>query len=1051
MAVGQEKNLERTYIKNVLATASAAKADSLLTLKLQKLRQQKLADSLLYYITVMGYVKEKTDGLDASVTFAERLFKEVLPQLADPFYRHKAYMELAEVYDNADRAQLNHESTLKALEEAKKVKDSTLIDFGHIYYNLGIQAVYLGDHQTGKKYQIKALKYYQQQPFDIEHLFNSYNGMGIVMWNEAKMDSSYYYFNMALETLQTAKDTLPLNNFYRPAMLQSNMAVLQQARGFPEESITLSKKVIEDYEKYIAISTDVTRKRSAIRLLGSSIDNLAVFYNGIGHYQKADEIIERAFKYKKEHLDEDDTNLMISHILVAQSKISLREFEAAQAHLNAALQRIEKYHIQQPYWEASAYMTLATVQQNLGNVALAEAYYLKALPLQKQAFGETYNRDFLIESYRAAHFFATNDRPALALKIIRDTDAYIKSTHQENSLLYMNQLQAMGDVYYALDDYEKALDYGEKGLELIRAQQAKNPIDSVYVSTSTPALVLLAVKSRYKLAQNKSKDFLEGLMQQINTGLNALERRKALFTDAESFGSLLDENEDLIEFAKQIQLHLYNRTKDKKYLNNILTLHESALYSRIRSRLTNSSTRFAGLSPQLREQEIALKQQLNDALDGDNNLEQFFKHQQAWNNHIERLKQEQPSYYKLRYANLYEGLNMDRVKPKKGYTTVRYLFIEDKLYALVVTATGSDLIPLNHTEDKAAIVLPQNTMDPRQTMALLHTWYTRFWQPLEASITTQKVTIIPDRALFNISFESLLKEVPPNPDEAWQYSLIHDYIFSYNYSFLIEDQGQDKVYANGVTAFAPVFSSKLKSLYGTAGDVMEEDKDYLTLLSQPFSGDLVKELKQMMGARIFMEEEATKENFLANAKENTVLHIGTHASSNNLRPEFSQLVFAKGESPEADNILYANEIYETTMNSQLTVLTACETGKPGYKPGEGMISLAHAFNYAGSQSLLTSLWEIDEESSSSILKDFYEYIEDGNTKDVALHRAKMDYLQSHDGRLRAPQYWAGLVVMGDLSAVEVPGNGWGTWWTIGLIALLSVAVVFFVARGKNKG
>ena len=169
MAVGQEKNLERTYIKNVLATASAAKADSLLTLKLQKLRQQKLADSLLYYITVMGYVKEKTDGLDASVTFAERLFKEVLPQLADPFYRHKAYMELAEVYDNADRAQLNHESTLKALEEAKKVKDSTLIDFGHIYYNLGIQAVYLGDHQTGKKYQIKALKYYQQQLTDRQY------------------------------------------------------------------------------------------------------------------------------------------------------------------------------------------------------------------------------------------------------------------------------------------------------------------------------------------------------------------------------------------------------------------------------------------------------------------------------------------------------------------------------------------------------------------------------------------------------------------------------------------------------------------------------------------------------------------------------------------------------------------------------------------------------------------------------------------------------------------------------------------------------------------
>ena len=62
------------------------------------------------------------------------------------------------------------------------------------------------------------------------------------------------------------------------------------------------------------------------------------------------------------------------------------------------------------------------------------------------------------------------------------------------------------------------------------------------------------------------------------------------------------------------------------------------------------------------------------------------------------------------------------------------------------------------------------------------------------------------------------------------------------------------------------------------------------------------------------------------------------------------------------------------MSSNLAILTACETGKPTYQAGEGMISLAHAFNYAGSESILTSLWKIDEQSSAVIIESFYKYL-----------------------------------------------------------------------------
>ena len=74
----------------------------------------------------------------------------------------------------------------------------------------------------------------------------------------------------------------------------------------------------------------------------------------------------------------------------------------------------------------------------------------------------------------------------------------------------------------------------------------------------------------------------------------------------------------------------------------------------------------------------------------------------------------------------------------------------------------------------------------------------------------------------------------------------------------------------------------------------------------------------------------------------------------------------------------------------MAILTACETGLPSYQPGEGMISLAHAFNYAGSKSILTSLWQIDEHSSAEILDSFYGYLENGLPKDEALRNAKLD-------------------------------------------------------------
>ena len=187
--------------------------------------------------------------------------------------------------------------------------------------------------------------------------------------------------------------------------------------------------------------------------------------------------------------------------------------------------------------------------------------------------------------------------------------------------------------------------------------------------------------------------------------------------------------------------------------------------------------------------------------------------------------------------------------------------------------------------------------------------------------------------------------------------------------------------------------------------------------------------------------------FKNEANEHKIIHIGTHAQSNNVSPELSRLIFAKDVTND-DNSLYTYEIYNQNLNSNLAILTACETGKPTYQSGEGMISLAHAFNYAGSESILTSLWKIDEQASTKIIGSFYKNIKKGWSQDKALQQAKLDYIASAEGRTIAPQYWAGLVLIGDTSPIDLNTSSHFIFWVLGVLVIF--LIVFFVKREGTK-
>ncbi|MEM7370926.1 MAG: CHAT domain-containing tetratricopeptide repeat protein [Bacteroidota bacterium] len=447
---------------------------------------------------------------------------------------------------------------------------------------------------------------------------------------------------------------------------------------------------------------------------------------------------------------------------------------------------------------------------------------------------------------------------------------------------------------------------------------------------------------------------------------------------------------------------------------------------------------------------------------------EIFQTKGAYKDLIHRFEQDYPAYYQQKYQSAVLPLaDLQRTSQQSNRALIEYVFEKNTLLTFVITpdTTMFEEVPLSFSLDSAIQHLREhifsygmNPQYPSSAPSKQHQGYTelayRLYQLLlEPFMNHLKgingLTIVPDGPLGYLPFEALLTSLPESAGRFGNHPyLLHEFPISYSFSSTIQAwKTSQQIHHSSphVLAIRPEFPSN-DQMYA---DLQTLRRDGFGPLR--FSKSEVNGISQQFTTTILADSLAIKDRVQKALEDDqySIIHLATHAKSHDHQPRKAKIAFSPVNDTlmEQDFLTY-EEIFNLNLHADMVVLSACETGLGELQKGEGIMSLARAFTYAGAQSVVTTLWSVDDRSTSVLMQSFYQALKEGMSKDQAMQLAKLAYINNHDNQFAHPFFWAGPVIIGNPDPVRQKGIPSAVFW-IGLTALL-VMMIGIVARNIQR-
>ena len=727
---------------------------------------------------------------------------------------------------------------------------------------------------------------------------------------------------------------------------------------------------------------------------------------------------------------------------------------------------------------AKDYQLMANLYSYKQQFKQAVVYSKKILGIRQKLFADD-NLEIGFCMDDMARYYNNMNQPKKALPLQQAVEKiYIKNYGYKHSYVAW-AYDAEADSYGQLRQFKKAMLYNNMALQLFIPdimsdstalnRTALIPFD-IYIPDYLSSR--MEILYNHSLAENNKAERIRILKQAYELSIaenNYIRSYSDHFDSPESIATIYQRMNDYDELCADVCDDLFELTGDAKYRTGVLNFSENKRGSFLRSGILSAKTiQFSGVPDTILSREKSLKKELKSMFAKDIPQSKRDSIKMRYDAFIKMLSANYPDYYKLKYISY--TLNESQVQhwlPDASTVYAEYMIGHNNIYLMVISKSQSSLIKLKKDDSLLAQVSGLHNIlkqdDPRHYYKSAYSIYKNLVQPMEPYIKKgSKVIISADGELSTLSFEALVTR--PKPAGAGFNTA--DFLFNnYNFSYAVSAfsllnpfqkkaavKGKDKVYYS-----APGFDDNLKAKYEAFAAKMRiaPDQSYLSYLYQPFMLKLGNSLADSWNITKDEGGRATEADFKEKAPSNNVIQVGSHALLNDIDPMRSCLVFAKELSSDKnsdDGYLYSSEIYNQKLNADLVILTACETGGGKFKEGEGMMSLAYSFEYAGCKSAMMSLWPIDEKTSASITENFYKHLGKGESTGTALYNAKKDFLASAAGPMVNPFYWSGLVMLGQDQLIRLEKNdeAAGFKWAFAAAVIIAAGALSFRSVKKKQ-
>jgi CHAT domain-containing protein/Flp pilus assembly protein TadD len=640
----------------------------------------------------------------------------------------------------------------------------------------------------------------------------------------------------------------------------------------------------------------------------------------------------------------------------------------------------------------------------------------------------------------ASRFFAQAERFAAVEK--RNPQVGLANTYLE-----------WGRMYAAQHKWPEALRLAQRAIINLHRNFADSSLDALpplaNLVSQTSMLQALQAKAQWQLAAwpnhpakaLRTYGLCVSLMDSIRNGYEE-ESFKMSFTSR-----MYSVYEEAIGVAlRQGQAELAFQFADRSKANALRSALQSSLASNLlalRGAERGLRKRISDLQDQLirtdQRKAPAAWKALNDSLTVASQEYQRF---------IRQLERENPRYYQLKYASKVPTVaDLQRRILAPDQALVEYFLGEKKLFIFLVTANDfvaleRDL-PAEFHADLAQVLGDLANLregyEPQAFRNQMRYWNQQLFGPvlpqLQAAVVT-RLAIVPDGPLHKLPFDAFLDA--NGRYLVWKYALTRVHSAS--------------LLATGSPASRAGKGRPSDSLLVVA-PFADLKKDFTiafrdSLASLPYTREEADTIRHIYPASVSLSmDRAKKETFKQVYQRFGLLHLATHASANEDNPMGSYIAFyPQGNDSLKQWRLYAPEVYEMDFSStSQVVLSACATGTGLAERGEGMLSLARAFNYAGCPNLVMTLWQANDKYAKEINLAFYQYLQHGEPTDVALQKAKIDLLNRY-GSDTNPYFWANYVFIGEPRPLASKSG----WWLAAVAAAVGLAGLGGWRRARRR-